>query len=35
MADAVFVLFLIVFVWMAMHFDDSDSGGRRARMPVR
>jgi hypothetical protein len=34
MGDLVFVLFLGVVVWLAVHFDDGDGGGLRSRIPA-
>jgi hypothetical protein len=34
MADLVFALYLVIVVWLAVHMDDGDGGGRRARIPA-
>jgi hypothetical protein len=34
MADLSFVLFLVIVLWLAVHIDDGDGGGRRARVPA-
>jgi hypothetical protein len=34
MSDATFVLFLLVVIWLALQLDDTDGGGRRARIFV-
>jgi hypothetical protein len=32
--DALWLLFLFALIWLVATFDDSGSGGRRARLPI-
>jgi hypothetical protein len=32
--DAVFVLFILIVLWVAITYDGGGGGGRRARLPV-
>ncbi len=33
-SDLIYLMFLGICLWLAVHWDDSGGGGRRSRVPV-